>query len=71
MIYVASALLALCGTLFWVILRDTKKQGALEQANKELEVNSEAINDRPLSDSDLVARLRERAANERKNSCKS
>ena len=53
--------------LIYFLRKDNQEKGKIEEENLILRSTNEALSNRPLTDIDLVTRLRERAANERKN----
>lgn len=52
--------------LKWV-QKETYKRGQSDRDNQTLEAENEALSNRPITDSDLINRLRKRAANQRQD----
>lgn len=67
MIYASILLFAAFWGLLWLMRRDTLKRGKTEAENKTLEAENEAIQSRPITDTDLLDSLRRKAANKPKD----
>ncbi len=68
MIYVLALLLLFTiGSLIFYMRTDSEEKGEAKASNKTLKAENEALSNRPLTDADLIARLRDRAANERED----
>ena len=59
----------------WVLLNylrnETYNRGESDRDNQTLRAENEALSNRPLTDADLIARLRNRAADQRQDNRKS
>ncbi len=57
--------------LLYLVKNEVEKRGKEEEDVNVLEATNEKLSNRPLTDDDLIKRLRSRAANERADSSKS
>lgn len=53
--------------LLWLLRKETLNRGKIEEDNKILGANNEALSNRPLTQRDLTERLRNKASKQRKD----
>ncbi len=66
MIYGGIAILAAFGMFLYFMRRDNRKRGESEAKQEIMEHENEAIANRPITDDDLLLKLREKSLNARK-----